>query len=136
MARKLVPMLRFPFSFFEEGEEEGWLQDVSQTSGMSVSEDNNFIYIEAAVPGVKPEDIEMTFDQGILWIKGERKEESEDKNKKFYRKSTNAFSYRLAVPGNVDETKQPEATCKNGMLRVAFPKTKAKQSKKIPVKSS
>jgi len=128
-------MLRFPFSIFEEGEEEGWMQDFSEPSGLSVSEDDNNVYIEAAVPGLKPDDIEMTFDKGILWIKGEKKEESENKNKKFYRKAMGTFSYRIAIPGNIDEAKLPEATCTHGVIRIVFPKTKLAQPKKIPIKS-
>lgn len=143
MSRKMVPrsfwsfpMLRFPFSLFEEGEEEGWMQDFSEPSGLSVSEDENNVYVEAAVPGLKPEEIEVTFDKGILWIKGEKKEESENKNKKFYRKAMSSFSYRIAIPGNIDEAKSPEATCKSGMIRLIFSKTKMGQPKKIPIKTT
>ncbi len=127
------PMVRFPFSLLEE-DEEGWMENFSEPSGLSVSEDENQVYIEAAVPGLKPEEIEMTFDKGIVWIKGEKKEEAGDKNKKFYRKALSTFSYRIAVPGNIDESKHPEAVCKNGILRVIFSKTTKTQPKKIAIK--
>lgn len=141
MNRKLVPRsfwsfptMRFPFSLFDE-EEEGWLQEFSDASGLTVFEDENNVYVEAAVPGVKPEEIEMTFDKGALWIKAEKKEEEKEKHRKFYRKAVNTFSYRIAVPGNVDESRQPEAICKNGVLKVVFPKAQRSQSKRIPIKS-
>jgi len=130
------PMLRFPYSLVDEGEEERWLSDVSGPSGLSVSEDGGYIYVEAAVPGLKPDEIEITFDQGILWIKGEKKEEAEDKSKKFYRKSMSSFSYRVAVPGNIDEARQPEAEYLHGMVQIRFSKAKPSQPKKIPIKSS
>ena len=143
MSRKLAPksfwsfpMFRFPFSIFEEGEEEGWMHDLSEASGLSVSEDENSVYIEAAVPGLKPEEIEVTFERGILWIKGERKDEMDNKSKKFYRKSMSTFSYRIAVPGDVDESKQPDATCKHGVIRIVFHKNTQSQPKKIPIKPS
>lgn len=129
---RFFPAYRFP-SLFEDFEE-GWLENYSEPSGISVSEDDSHIFIEAAVPGLKPEEIEMTFEKSILWIKGEKKEEIEDKNKKYYRKAMSAFSYRIAVPGNIDESKQPEASCKNGVLRVVFSKTTKSQPKKIPIK--
>ncbi len=126
------PMFRFPFSFLEEGDE-SWLENFSEPSGLSVSEDEKHVYVEAAVPGLKPEEIEMTFDKGILWIKGEKQEEDENKNKKYYRKALKTFSYRIAVPGNIDESKQPEATCKHGILRVTFTKTSKSESRRIPI---
>jgi HSP20 family protein len=128
------PMLRFP-SLSEEGEEEGWLENFSEPSGLSVSEDETHVYVEAAVPGLKTDEIEMTFDKGILWIKGEKKEESEEKNKKYYRKALSTFSYRIAVPGNVDDSQHPDAVCKNGVLRVTFTKTSKSEPKKIPIKN-
>lgn len=143
MSRKIAPrslwsfpMLRFPFSLLEEGQEEGWVQDFSEPAGLSVFEDKNKVYIEAAVPGLKPDEIEMTFDKGILWIKGEKKEESENKSKKYYRKALSTFSYRIAVPGNIDDDKQPEAICKNGILRVVFSKTTHGKPKKIAIKEA
>ncbi len=140
MSRKLVPRsvwsfptLKFPFSLFEEGDEEGWGGEFSDLSGLSVSEDEQNVYVEAAVPGIRVEEVELTFEKGILWIKAEKKEESADKGKKYYRKATSSFSYRVAVPGNIDENRQPEATMKEGMIQVAFAKTQKTQSKKIPI---
>lgn len=128
------PMFRFPFSNFEE-DEETWVQGYSEPSGLSVSEDEDNVYVEAAVPGLKPDDIEISYNQGILWIKGEKKEETDGKSKKFYRKAMSAFSYRVAIPGAIDESKPPEASYKHGMIHVAFAKAKLNQPKKIPIKS-
>ncbi len=140
MAKKLIPRsswsfpsLRFPFSLFEENDED-WIQDFSDLSGLTVSEDDKCVYVEAALPGIKPEEVEVTFEKGILWIKAEKKE-TETKTKKYYRKATSQFSYRIAVPGNIDETKQPEAEMKHGMMRVAFPKSQGSEPKKIPIKT-
>jgi len=137
MSRKNVPAWsfpRFPFSSMDENEEE-WMQDFTYPSGLSVFEDEQNVYIEAALPGIKPDEIEMTYDKGMLWIKAEKKEESRDKSKKYYRKATSTFSYHVAVPGNVDENKPPEAVCKNGVITVTFMKTKKAEPRKIPIKS-
>lgn len=129
------PRLRFPFSLFENVDDDWDLQEFSSPSGLSVSEDDEHIYIEAAMPGIKSDEIEMIFDKGVLWMKGEKREESEDKKRKFYRKAMRSFSYRVAVPGDIDETKEPHATCKNGVLKIAFQKAKkGSTSKKIPIK--
>jgi HSP20 family protein len=141
MTRKLMsrpswsfPSFRFPFSLFEESDEEAWGGDFSDLSGLTVSEDEDHVYVEAALPGIKPEEVEVTFDKGILWIKAQKKEESESKNKKFYRKAASTFSYHIAVPGNIDENGQPEAIIKNGMIEITFSKAQKTPLKKIPIK--
>ena len=71
------PTLKFP-SLFEEDE---WFTPAA-ISGLSVYEDDKTVYVEASVPGVDPKDVEVTYDKGVLWVKGESKEE--EKEKKFY----------------------------------------------------
>lgn len=134
VAPRSFPRYRFPFSLFEDFEDDWSLQEFSSLSGLSVSEDDSHVYVEAALPGLSPEEVEMIFEKGILWIKGEKKEESEDKKKKYYRKAMSSFSYRVAVPGDVDESKEPDAVCKNGVLKIVFFKSKKGSSKKIPIK--
>ncbi|HAG08566.1 MAG TPA: hypothetical protein DCK87_03240 [Desulfotomaculum sp.] len=139
MATSLVPrrLLSFPsFSlpdFWEEDEE--WLTSPSAQSGLSVYEDKDKVYIEAAVPGIDPKNVEVTFQDGYIWIRGETKEEKEDKKKKYYRKASQSFSYRVAVPGDVDTTKDPEATYKHGVMTVAFAKSPKARPKRIQIKT-
>lgn len=101
-------------------------------SGLSLSEDDKHVYVSAAVPGVDPKDIEVTFDKGVVWIKGEVKEEESDK--KYYRKAASSFSYRLSVPGDLDQTKEPQASVSRGVMTVTFTKSPQTQPKKISVK--
>ncbi len=103
-------------------------------NGLSIFEDDKNVYVEAAVPGVDPKNVDVTFDKGVLWIKGEVKEE--EKSKKYYRKASSVFSYRVTVPGEVDWKKEPAATCKNGAMRVTFAKSPKAQPKKIAVKTA
>jgi len=139
VATSLVPrrLLSFPsFSlpdFWEEDEE--WLTSPSAQSGLSVYEDKDKVYIEAAVPGIDPKNVEVTFQDGYIWIRGETKEEKEDKKKKYYRKASQSFSYRVAVPGDVDTTKDPEATYKHGVMTVAFAKSPKARPKRIQIKT-
>lgn len=128
------PRLRHPFALFENIEDDWDLHEFTSPSGLSISEDNDHVYVEAALPGISPDEIEMIFDKGVLWIKAEKREESEDKKKKFYRKAMSSFSYRIAVPGDIDEAKEPDAICQKGILKVTFSKTRKGISKKIPVK--
>ncbi len=127
-------MFRFP-NFLDEREEEGWPEHFSEPSGLSVYEDEKYVTIEAAVPGLEASEIDMTFDKGILWIKGEKKE-TENTSRKYYRKALSFFSYRITVPGNIDEDQTPEATCSLGVLRVVFSKAHLSEPRKILIKNN
>ena len=132
--RKLLsfPSLSLP-EFWDEDEE--WLTSPSTQSGLSVYEDADNVFVEAAVPGIDPKNVEVTFHDGYVWIRGETKEEEGDKKKKFYRKASRSFSYRVVVPGDVDATKDPEATYKHGVMTITFAKSPKAQPKKIQVKT-
>lgn len=100
--------------------------------GLSISEDDGHVYVEAAVPGVNPDDVEMTFHNGILKIHGKAQQE-EKKDRKNYRMMTSEFSYQVSIR-DVDTNVDPEATCKNGVMEVKFAKSKAAQPKQIKVR--
>jgi len=114
-------------------QDEDWLSLPTTPSGLSVSEDEKNVFVEAAVPGVKPEDVDVTFEKGVLWVKakGEKKQEG----RKYYREATSSYSYRIAVPGDVDHNAEPDAVCKNGKVTITFGKAKSAQPKKITVKA-
>jgi HSP20 family protein len=114
--------------------EDDW-QSFLPSSGLTVSEDDQKIYIEAAMPGIDPSKVEVTFDKGVLWIRGNAELQEEDKNKKFYRKASNSFSYRVAVPGNLDDQAEPDAVYKNGVMKVSFNKVPETQPKKLNIRT-
>jgi HSP20 family protein len=99
--------------------------------GLSMYEDEKNIYVEAAVPGVDPKEVEVTYANGLLTIRAEKKEEKKDK--KYIHRATSSFLYRVD-PGDVDPNKEPEAVCKDGVMRVTFAKSPKITPKKIAVK--
>ncbi len=101
-------------------------------SGLSVYEDANNIYVEAALPGIPSKDIEIAYEDHILWIKGEVKEEK--KEMKVHLHSSRSFSYRVPLPATVDDKASPEASAKDGVLKVTFKKSKGTKGKKIQIK--
>lgn len=118
-----------------------WLGDFGELgggeqTGLTLSEDKENIHVEASMPGLKSDDIEVNLEKGILRIKGERQEEEQDKDKKFYRKATRTFSYNLMLPGNVDESLEPTAVYQDGLMKITFKKNKNQQGKKIKVKGT
>lgn len=135
MAYDLLPGQYFRFPAFRSVWDDEDYTSTSSGSGLSISEDDKNIYVEAAVPGIDPKDIEVTYDKGMLWIKGESKNE-EKQGKKFYRRATSAFSYRVVVPGEIDQNKEPTAVSKNGIMQVSFSKVPQSQPKKITVRET
>lgn len=138
MAYDLIPKSFFSFPSMQLpsiwNDEDDWLTAPSSPSGLSVSEDEKKIYIEASLPGIDPKNIEMTFQDGYLWIRGATKEEDQDKTRKYYRHASKSFSYRVAVPGDIDDSIDPTATYKHGIMTIAFMKSPKAQPKKIQVK--
>jgi len=76
------PSLRLPSMWHDD---EDWNAVSNAHTGLSISEDEKNVYVSAALPGVDPKDVEVTFDKGFVWVKGEGKEE--EKGKKYYRKA-------------------------------------------------
>jgi HSP20 family protein len=133
MTISLIPkkMLSFP----DIWDDDNWLMPQSTQNGLSISEDEKNVYIETAIPGIDPKDVEITFQDGYIWVRAETKQEEKDKNKKFYRQATSSFSYRVAVPGEVDMNSEPEATYKHGVMTITFAKSPKVQPKKIQIKT-
>lgn len=119
-----------PFDIFDEEDELDF--PIKTASNVSLSEDKNNFYVEAALPGLKAEEIDISLDKNVLWIKGEKKEE--EKDKKYYKKASSSFSYRIVIPVDIDEKKEVEATYKDGIMKVTFHKKSVSQPQKINVK--
>ena len=136
MTDSLIPksFLNFPSLSFTDILDNDWLSIPSEKSGLSVYEDDKKVYVQASLPGIDPNDVDITYQDKYLWIRGETKKEEEDKKKKYYSKATNSFSYRVAIPGEVDIEKEPEAICKNGIMTISFTKSVKAQPKKIQIK--
>ncbi len=105
----------------------------SNNNGLAIAEDEKNVYVEAAVPGIDPKDIELTFEKGVLLIRAETNEKEE--KKKMIRQSRKSFVYQVSVPGDIDYNAEPEAKCKNGMMTVVFAKSPKSQPKKIAIKA-
>jgi HSP20 family protein len=104
----------------------------NQPTGLSISEDDKSVYIEAAVPGVDPKDIDITFEKGVVRIVAETKKE-ETEGRKYFRRLQSSFSYQFTVPSDVDMGTDPETKNTNGVLHLTFPKSEKAQPRKIKV---
>lgn len=111
------------------GEFEHWHTPVD------VLDENDKIVVRANLPGIKPEEVEVTFESGVLRIKGETKEEREehDENYLMRERKEGKFFRAVRIPDEVDVDKV-EPKYENGVLTVTFPKAKAKKARKLEVK--
>jgi len=101
---------------------------------LDVYETEDEVVVKANVAGVESEDIDLTFEDGVLWIKAAKEQEEKDEEKTHYAKSSWSYSYKIAIPGNIDMNKEPEAELKNGVLIVTFPKLEAAKPRKLQIK--
>jgi HSP20 family protein len=113
------------------GSDEGRKLEWSPSS--DISETDKEYVIRAELPAVKKEDVQVTFEDGMITIKGERKQQKEDKNEKYHRIESfyGTFERTFSLPDNVDSD-GIRCESKDGILTVHIPKTqnvkqKAKQ---------
>jgi len=103
---------------------------------VDISEDENNIFIEADMPGVKKEDIKISMDNDLLSITAERTQSEEEKKKGFHRveRSWGCLSRSFTLGENVN-TEKIEAKYDNGVLKLTVPKVERTQKKEttIPV---
>ncbi|MGD8530752.1 MAG: Hsp20/alpha crystallin family protein [Syntrophobacterales bacterium] len=103
---------------------------------LNMSEDDSNLYVRAELPGVAPEDIEMTTKENNLILKGERKIAPEGEKVSYHRRERDAGKFRriISLPTRVDSDKVT-AVCKNGVLTVTLPKAAEAKPRQISVKS-
>jgi len=101
---------------------------------VDIAETDKKFSIKAEIPDVKKEDVKVSVDDGVLTITGERKQEKEEKGKKFHRveRFYGSFTRSFTLPENIDETKI-EASFKDGMLELNIPKIKSSKPKGLEV---
>ena len=105
------------------------------TPAVDIREDAERFVIAADVPGVDPEDIELTMENGVLTIKGERTLEAKDEGDNGYRRVERvygSFYRRFTLPDTAD-AEAISANGRHGVLEVVIPKRAALQPKRIAV---
>ncbi|SCW82441.1 HSP20 family protein [Rhizobium mongolense subsp. loessense] len=103
---------------------------------IEVSETDKDIRIVAEIPGMDEKDIELLIDNGILTIRGEKRADSEDKDRQFSERFYGRFERRLSLNNEVQEDKV-DASFKNGVLTITLPRSETAQStaKRITINS-
>lgn len=102
---------------------------------VDVREDDHEISLDVELPGVKPEDVEVTCDNGLLTIRGLKSTERKEGNEGEYHlveRTYGTFTRSFRLPKGVDESKIT-ADFEHGVLHVGVPKAALPQPKKIQI---
>lgn len=102
---------------------------------VDISETDTEYLIKAELPEVRKEDVKVTLEDGVLTIQGERRQEKEEKSKKFHRveRSYGSFVRCFTLPDYVDDAKV-KAEYREGILNLHLPKSERAKPKAIEVK--
>ena len=102
---------------------------------LDVSETKNELVVKAEIPGMDSKDIDISLSDGMLTIRGEKKQEKEEKeeNYHFIERSYGTFSRSVSLPRDLKHDKI-SASYKDGVLRVVLPKSEEAKKKEIKIK--
>lgn len=115
----------------------GGIQGMSEwTPAVDVREEENRYVIQADVPGMQPEDLEVTMENGVLSIRGERRHESEKEHDgaRHVERSYGSFLRRFSLPDAVSDD-DVKARIDKGVLNLEINKREESRPKKIEIQS-
>jgi HSP20 family protein len=103
---------------------------------MDVSETKDSLVCTVEVPGMEEKDLQVSLQENLLTIKGEKRKEREEKDEHYHRveRSYGAFTRSLRLPAAVEAGKVTAAV-KKGVLTVTLPKTPTAKGTTVPVKA-
>lgn len=123
----------FEEAFTSRGEEKELISS-SWTPSVDIYETENALVLNAELPGLDEDDIEIKIEDNTLSIKGERKFEKETKEENYHRieRAYGSFYRSFSLPSYVDQDKI-EAEHENGILKITMPKKPELKPRKVKV---
>jgi len=123
------------------GEEENWVPFVPtfrpEEPAIDVYQDKNNLYVEVPLVGIKPENVNVSIENGVLTVEGKTEEAKEAKDKDYLRKEIRKGSFRRVIKLPV-EVKKDKASAESlkGVLKITIPKAAqtTSRAKKVPIK--
>jgi len=129
-----------PFKDLDNFFGEDWMPFISAIPkiwepAMDIYEDKNNVVVEMPLAGVDPEKVNISVEDDVLTVKGEREEKKEVKKKDYWRKEIHSGSFvrSVTLPVSVQANKA-KAESVSGLLKITIPKTAETKKKKIAVK--
>jgi HSP20 family protein len=112
-----------------------WHGDGEWDLPLDMYQTDSDVVVKATIPGVNPEDIDISVSGDTLTIRGDHKEEHESKEKDYFyqERRYGSFSRSVLIPVAIDPDKA-EATFENGVMTLTIPKVEPAKTKQIKVK--
>ena len=113
-----------------------WVQPALWDLAVDVVENKDEFIIKASVPGISPEDLDISYTDDTLTIKGKIKSENEVKENQYHLRERRygSFSRSVRLPNKV-KGDAIEASCQNGVLTLRLPKAEQDKPKRIAIKT-
>lgn len=123
-------------SSFSRGGDESDLMRGAWSPQVDIFENKDQIVLEAELPGMKPEDVDISIENNVLTIRGERKFEKKDENDNFHRveRSYGSFTRSFTLPPTVS-SENANAEFENGVLRLTLAKREEAKPRRIEIKA-
>ena len=110
---------------------------LNRAPAVDIFEKGEELVFRAEVPGVNKEDLDVRIEDGVLTLRGERKQESDvaEGNAHLMERSYGSFTRSFALPTTVDAAKIA-ASYKDGILEITVPKAEAAKAKRVEIKAA
>lgn len=104
---------------------------------VDLEETSDKLILRAELPGMKADEIDIRFENGVLTLRGERRFENSNNNRNFHRveRAYGSFARSFTLPSSID-TERVTANYQNGILELEMPKREEAKPKRIEVKSN
>ena len=124
-------------SSFSRGGNESDLMRGAWSPQVDIFENQNEIVLEAELAGMKPEDVDISIENNVLTIHGERKFEKKDEGDNFHRveRSYGSFTRSFTLPPTV-QSENVNAEFENGVLRLTLAKREEAKPRRIEIKAT
>ena len=130
---QMSPMLAHALGL--HGQQQGSATATAWAPALDISERKDAYLVTVELPGVEPDDFQITMEDGLLTIQGERQFAQESSEQQFHRveRRYGAFRRSITLPAQV-QADQIEASFDNGVLEVMVPKAEEAKPKRIRVR--
>jgi HSP20 family protein len=134
--RHLSNALDEAFNSWPSAQDENGAITSSWYPACDVLEDKESVKIVVELPGLTPEDVKLSLENNVLSIRGEKKQQAEERTERVHRyeRSYGSFERSFALPTSVDSDKV-SASFQNGILTVTVPKAERARPREIPVRA-
>ena len=119
------------------GRHSDWTEQVNWGLALDVAESGDAFVVKASLPGMNPDDLEVTFNNNILTIQGEVKEEHESDEKRYHLRERRygSFSRSISLPSTINAD-AIDASYQDGVLTLTLPKVEEAKPRRITVQGS